>query len=477
MGKVARPIRKQIATSFYLILIFSIVATALTWGILLLLLIFQSNNMNPANYYEQQIPRIVKEIDQDGERWVRIENQAKLEKKIPLDGLEYQVLNKDGSFLFGSMKKEYVKNERELVSSFNKNIYDLDRIIVMHPLFNQKKELVGAIGFRYKLSLIGANPEKSLLLGALLILSFACPFIYFYLFSYLIGKRFSKKIEIPFQHLMEGARKIQTQDLDFQLVESKSSKELNQLIRSFEEMRLALRESLLRQWQLEEERKEMVAAIAHDLRTPLTIINGHIEGLLAGGFHNTERLNRYLQTIESSTKRSIRLIDQLNEVSAIDRSDFTIEPVLVDIEEFIQNKVEEYKVLCSKKQITLRYSIKGKEKMKMDPYRISQVLDNIITNSIRYCSEKGQIHWDTTIGYGTIIFEIMDNGPGFKSKATEKVFDKFYREDESRSGNEANFGLGLYIAQTIVKKHHGAITIQNRPEGGAFTKIIISEMT
>ena len=118
-------------------------------------------------------------------------------------------------------------------------------------------------------------------------------------------------------------------------------------------MRISLKDSLLRQWQLEEERKEMVAAIAHDLRTPLTIIHGHVEGLIDGGVNNPERLDRYLQTIFSSTQRSIRLIDQLNEVSAIGRQNFIMEPKVVDIAEFIQNKTEEYKMLCTKKNISL----------------------------------------------------------------------------------------------------------------------------
>ena len=153
---------------------------------------------------------------------------------------------------------------------------------------------------------------------------------------------------------MLGARKIQSHDLDFQLIESENTKELNQLVRAFEDMRIALKDSLLRQWQLEEERKEMVAAIAHDLRTPLTIIHGHVEGLIDGGAKNPERLERYLQTIFSSTQRSIRLIDQLNEVSAIGLQNFIMEPKVVDVAEFIEHKTEEYTMLCTKKNISLK---------------------------------------------------------------------------------------------------------------------------
>ena len=90
--------------------------------------------------------------------------------------------------------------------------------------------------------------------------------------------------------------------------------------------------------------------------------------------------------------------------------------------------------------------------MKIDPYRVSQVLDNIITNSIRYCPENGVIEWKITKDHDIIISEIMDNGPGFQNEETGRVFKKFYRGDVSRSGEDSNFGLGLYIAQMIVKE-------------------------
>ncbi|MBE1555367.1 sensor histidine kinase [Sporosarcina limicola] len=480
MGKVERPIRRQIITSFYLILLLSAVATIVTWGIIATIFLLQLNRMNPANYYEKQIPSILKSVEESKGQLLTIESKNELEKEIPLDGIAYQVVDKDGNILFGSTSKRYVKSQKALLNSFNKNLYDKTSIVKFYPTFNDKGEHIGAIGFRYELSLAASNPKLRGLIIVIGLLTLVSPFVYFYVFSYLIGKRFSKQIEQPFNHLMVGARKIQSHDLDFQLVESKTTKELNQLVRAFEDMRIALQDSLLRQWQLEEERKEMVAAIAHDLRTPLTIIHGHVEGLLDGGDKNTERLERYLQTIFTSTQRSIRLIDQLNEVSAIDRSNFTIEPIAINVVEFIQNKTEEYKMLCAKKNISIActFSIEtGLEpELTIDSYRISQVLDNIITNSIRYCPKNGLIEWKTTMSDKRLVFEIIDNGPGFQNKGIGRMFEKFYREDQSRSGHDANLGLGLYIAQMIVKQHNGSITIQNRPEGGAYTEVIIGEV-
>ncbi len=480
MGKIEQPIRKQITSSFYLILLFSAVATIITWAIIASIFLLQMNRMNPANYYEKQIPNILKSVEDSLGQLLTIDSKKELEKVIPLEGIDYQVVDINGNIHFGSISEHYVKNQKELLNSFNKNIYDKKSIVKYYPTFNGQGEQIGAIGFRYKLSVAASNPNSQVLLIITGFLFLVSPFIYFYLFSYMVGKRFSKKIELPFTNLMVGARKIQSHDLDFQLVESQNTKELNQLVRAFEDMRMALKDSLLRQWQLEEERKEMVAAIAHDLRTPLTIIQGHVEGLIDGGAKNPERLDRYLQTIFSSTQRSIRLINQLNEVSAIGRQNFILEPKMVDITKFIEHKTEEYNMICAKKNISLKSAFTladgaGME-ISIDPYRVSQVLDNVIINSIRYCPDNGEIEWTTTKEHDKISFEIMDNGPGFHQEETEHVFKRFYRGDDSRSGEDSNFGLGLYIAQMIVNKHHGYITVQNRAQGGAYTKVVIKDL-
>lgn len=478
MGKIVRPIRRQIISSFYLILLWSILATLITWVIILTLFILYVNPVKPANYYEQKIPHIIEKVALSQGKLLTIDRKNELEEIIPLDGLDYQVLSKDGDLLFGSISKQYIKNQQQLLESINKNIHDQNKIVQYYLIFDENGKQFGAIGFRYTLSLASANPQLSwiiLLLGFLALIS---PFVYFIFFSYLIGKKFSKQIEEPFNHLMEAAKKIQTHELDFQLVAFKSSKELNQLVQAFEDMRISLKNSLLRQWELEDERKEMVAAIAHDLRTPLTIIHGHVEGLLEGGTKNPERLDRYLQTIFSSTQRSIRLIDQLNEVSAIGRQNFIIEPESVNILEFIKRKREEYQILCAKKSITLQCTLAAVTgTIYIDVYRISQVLDNIMTNSIRYCPEYGEIDWIITRENEKLIFEIVDNGPGFQPEETNRIFDKFYRGDSSRSGADSNFGLGLYIAQMIVKKHGGTISVDNHIQGGAYTKVVVNALS
>lgn len=492
--KRGRTLRKQIILSFHTILGLSIVATVLTWGAALLLLMQMISSMlNPANYYEQLIPALAETMEEHADQLLQPSGREWAESVIPLEGIQYEVVNARGQALYGTFRQAYITNQEELYQKLNTQLFDDNRIIKYYPLLNGQGELQGAIGLSYTISLYHANPSKRgwIMIGFMIVL--ASPFAYFYLFSLLIGRRFSRRIEKPFHQLMEGARKIQQQDLDFQLPAIQHSKELDRLVQAFEEMRAALKQSLSRQWELEDERREMVASIAHDLRTPLTIIHGHVEGLMEGGAKQSERLERYLQTIYESTKRSIRLLDQMSGATAVEQAEFILQLVPVQIKAFIQDKAEEYALLCARKQLEFHCSIDAAEDgvqdggvsadsalkdntdaiVHMDADRMSQVLDNIVTNSLRYTPEGGKMVWQTRIGSKQVQFKILDSGPGIQAANPEIIFEKFYREDRSRTGEGGHAGLGLYIASVLVQKHGGTIAVENRAEGGASFMVTI----
>src|SRR5690554_3139783 len=150
MEKTLKPIRKKIVASFYQILIFSIIATIVTWLIIFGIYFLFSNKINPANHYENQIPEIL-EYARKMEQVLSIEAKEELEKQIPLEGMDYQVLNKHGELIYGSISTPYIKNEKELVESINDYLYVRNNIIRYYPLYNENDEFIGAIGFRYKL--------------------------------------------------------------------------------------------------------------------------------------------------------------------------------------------------------------------------------------------------------------------------------------------------------------------------------------
>ncbi|MBK3493898.1 HAMP domain-containing histidine kinase [Viridibacillus sp. YIM B01967] len=483
MGKLKRlstqTLRGQIISSFYLVFILSIIATIITWVFIVILLLSLNNKIHPANYYEGKIPKLVKKIQEKGDI-IDKANKETLNALIPLEGIDYQVIDRKGQIMYGSMSQSYISSETNLIKKLNINLFDEDQIIKYYPIFDDRENLLGAIGFRYKLSVMSSNPNDSLLLWFIYISAFCVPFFYFHLISYLVGKRFSERIERPFNEIIEGTHKIEKHDLDFSLAHINSTKELNQLVFAFEEMKEALKESLQKQWDMERERKELIAAVAHDLKTPLTIIQGHAEGLLEMEYYNIERQDQYLKTIMTSCHRSIKLINELNEISKVEQPEFKLDIKETDVNNYVSSKLREYTLLSEKKDITLKTALKNlqtdEHPLFIDVFRINQVLDNIFANSLRYTPVEGVISWETIITNDEIIFEITDNGKGFSGQNTTKIFEKFYRENTVKFSEDGHSGLGLFIAQTIVKKHNGEILAKNRIEGGAYFRIVIKNM-
>ncbi|WP_040984409.1 HAMP domain-containing sensor histidine kinase [Oceanobacillus jeddahense] len=474
-------LRKQLSRHFYRIMLFSILATILTWviGLLLFQLIYQNKTLNPANYYESQIPELVEFVNEQ-EDVLNPDNQAVLEERIPLEGIDYQIVDTDGVMQYGSMQDRYIASREDVLTELNNNIYDGDQIVIYYPITDNEQHLQGAVGFRYVLSVMSSNAESQPVLLSLFIFFLLVPFVYIYLFTYTIGKRWAKRMEEPFNEIITGARKIENQDLNFTIRNNSNIKELHQLIAAFDKMKTALKEALEKQWSLEEDRREMVAAVAHDLKTPLTIIQGHAEGILESNQELIKRNRQYIETIIFNCQRSIRLIQELNDVSSYEKTEFHLEVEPTDVEALIQSKIKEYQQLCDTQEIRLQTSIHYSDGQHdlfyLDSFRINQMLDNILTNCLRYTPEQGVITWDTYIAEEELKIVIMDSGPGFSKQNKKQLFKKFFREDKARNSADGHSGLGLFIAKAIVEKHQGEISADNHPDSGAVFTVIIRNM-
>ena len=215
-------------------------------------------------------------------------------------------------------------------------------------------------------------------------------------------------------------------------------------------MRINLKETLNKQWKVEKEKREIIQALSHDLRTPLTVVKGHVELLQSGAYKKEDRLKRYLNTIEKSTNRAVLLVEDLNVLSKIDDVDFRLHKVKIYLKEFITEKFEEYRTLVLDKKINFNVELINIENdtfIYIDKSQISRVIDNIITNSFRYMSENGNLNVKISNINNNVIFKIKDDGCGFIEKDLDKVFDRFYKGDKSRTKGEGNSGLGLYISK------------------------------
>nr|WP_280521190.1 HAMP domain-containing sensor histidine kinase [Paenibacillus mangrovi] len=290
--------------------------------------------------------------------------------------------------------------------------------------------------------------------------------MYIAIFTYLFATKFGRRIARPVDELIEASQRIRDQDLDF-TVSYKADNELGMLTESFENMRSALKDSLLREWKMEQERRDMMDAIAHDFRTPMTIIQGNVELLADTPDMTRDQSEAHLKVIEDNIQRVNRLIQDVQVASEKDMEYFPLRGEKVSLPDFLQDKEREVGYICSSHQAKYSFQYEdlspgAGQMVFMDVQRVSQVLNNLISNSIRYMpSTNGWLGVRVLRQVSTLQFEICDNGQGFREQDIPHLFEKFYRGEKGQSG------LGLYSAKIIAEKHGGSIRAYSRREGGA----------
>ncbi|SMQ86854.1 His Kinase A (phospho-acceptor) domain-containing protein [Bacillus sp. OV166] len=269
----------------------------------------------------------------------------------------------------------------------------------------------------------------------------------------------SRSIIRPIRELQKAAKQMKEGDLN-NPIEVHSKDELGQLAQGFEEMRIRLKESIERQLAYEENRKELIANISHDLKTPITTIKGYVEGIRDGVANSPERMERYVQTIYAKSIDLDHMIDELFLYSKLDlqRLPFNFERITFD--DYLVDFVDEMRFDLEKKMVKIHLDIEkdGNYLVMVDREHLKRVITNIVDNSLKYIDKDHKIlsfHLSTVDSQ--ILFSMNDNGPGIEEKNLPLIFERFYRADLARGTEKGGSGLGLSIAKRIIEEHHGAI--------------------
>ncbi len=225
----------------------------------------------------------------------------------------------------------------------------------------------------------------------------------------------------------------------------------------------------------DKKQKEMIAGIAHDLRTPLTSVKGYLEGLRDGIADTPEKQKRYMDIIYSSTCDTEKMLDELLTISKLELGSVTLNCEKVEISDFISYARQIGEEL-EKKDFDFEIIDKTKSAvtLNLDTDSFSRVINNIISNSIKYRNKdiRGKIKITVFEYKNTILFEISDNGMGVDKESLPRIFDTLYRADKARTNVRNGSGLGLAICKQIVEMHEGLIWAQS--ELGKGLSIFIS---
>jgi len=232
-------------------------------------------------------------------------------------------------------------------------------------------------------------------------------------------------------------------------------------------------QDITEQQKLENMRREFVANVSHELKTPLTSIKSYTETLLSGMLENKGITERFLNVINSEADRMTRLVRDLLQLSNIDFSQTQWKKEKHDLVKLIKQVIIKLEITAENKKQRLTLHTRDEQLYgKFDYDRIEQVLLNIITNSIKYTPEEGEIDVTLEKKDDMGVITVRDTGIGIPKEDLPRIFERFYRVDKARSRELGGTGLGLSIANEIIKAHGGTIEINSEVEKG--TEVIIS---
>jgi signal transduction histidine kinase len=278
----------------------------------------------------------------------------------------------------------------------------------------------------------------------------------------ILGALLTSTLTRPLRELTTAARGIARGRLE-QRVAVRSRDELGELANTFNQMSADLARA-------QDARRQMTADIAHDLRTPLSVILGHAEALRDGVIPPTpENLN----LIHAEALRLSRLVEDLRTLSLAEAGELTLARRPTAPRALVEHAVAAHAVRAQSQQITLRAEIEPSlPDVSVDPDRTAQVLGNLLDNALRHTPPGGRVacsvRRDATRPTAHVIFAVCDTGPGISPDDLPRIFDRFYRADKARARTaEGGSGLGLAIARSIVEGHGGTIRAESQPGQGA----------
>lgn len=282
---------------------------------------------------------------------------------------------------------------------------------------------------------------------------------------------YANKLRLQLRPILRATEKIAEQDLEFQTSRS-TIKEFNQVLSGLDHMRVALRESLMENWKAEQDKQNQISALTHDLKTPLTVARGNAE-LLAMTPLDEEQTD----LLEHFQKGIAQVDSYVQELSEVNKTSFkkTLTLEEVSVKDFVEDIYDQSLSLAQTKQINVAFDKKDIKKEIIghwDRSLLNRAFMNIVANAVEHTPSGSQLLLTARVEEDEFTFICLDSGPGFSLESLEKATQIFYQEDKSRQSRNHS-GLGLTIANDIVRLHHGSLSLENDDTTGSAKVTII----
>lgn len=217
---------------------------------------------------------------------------------------------------------------------------------------------------------------------------------------------------------------------------------------------------------IEQERRDFVSNVSHELRTPLTTMKSYLEALTDGAWENKEIAPKFLEVTQNETERMIRMVNDLLQLSKMDADEYPLQKERTEFVSFFHHIIDRFEMHLPE-TFTLKREIPNKHyNVWIDKDKMTQVLDNIISNAIKYSPEGGKLLLRLENKQHYLLISIQDEGMGIAYDKLEKIFERFYRADKARTRKFGGTGLGLAITKELVEAHHGRIWAKSKEGNG-----------
>lgn len=282
----------------------------------------------------------------------------------------------------------------------------------------------------------------------------------------LLTFRLTGRITATLKTLRQAADNLRDGELDFQIL-SCDERELDELSHSLESVRQRLKATAVAEAAAQEERGLLMANLSHDLRTPITAIKGYVEGIQDGIANTPEKQRHYLEIVYNKSVILERLVRNMSDFSEYELGRMQYHFEYVEMGPFLRDLAEEYQVDVQQNGMTFTAQIpQGHYVVTADRSKLKRVLDNLVSNAIKYGRAGGAIALTTEEYERGLVIQVSDNGKGISAQALRHVFDRFFREDSARTSSVPGSGLGLAICRSIVDSHHGKIWLTSEEGEG-----------
>lgn len=368
---------------------------------------------------------------------------------------EYILFTNEGQYLDGSLPKE------ESASIWEKCVENskVAEKSYLYTVVEREKEV---LVLQYSTAAQFSNqtlrhlfPSADLVLISIVILEML---FFLVIISFLFGKYLSRRME----ELLVITQKIEQQDLDFSVKKSKIV-EIDRVLDALNHMKIALKQSLAKQWQDDKLRQDQLAALAHDLKTPLTIIRGNTELLLDLPLSDEQK--ECADYIETSAVQMQNYVQSLIEVTKSWKST-RLNLQEIEVSSLLQETKNQIIGLCAVNNITLQWNSELYPiTIWVDHDLIIRALMNVLSNAVEHTPQGGKISLEAFQYENMLSIVISDTGSGFSAEALKHGTEQFFMDDDSRN-SKSHYGIGLYVAASVVQKHGGRLVLENSSQNG-----------